>query len=132
MIDGSLLCFTPPGPVDEVAEDHYILYFTLMVLRLFLRLSALRGELLTPVALAHWIQGDGKADRSGLVLCTDSFTIQEVVLLMNVLMIRYRLSCTLQMEGGKCQPCGENLYSSGFNATIRIHCSRIYGPFNAL
>ncbi|RUO95304.1 homing endonuclease, partial [Jimgerdemannia flammicorona] len=42
-------------------------------------------DLLTPVALAHWIMCDGSARPSGLVLCTDSFTIQEVVLLMNVL-----------------------------------------------
>jgi hypothetical protein len=32
-------------------------------------------ELLTPVALAHWIMGDGKARPSGLILCTHSFTI---------------------------------------------------------
>lgn len=32
----------------------------------------------------------------GLILCTNSFTIQEVVLLLNVLMIKYRLNCTLR------------------------------------
>ena len=55
--------------------------------------------LLTPVALAHIIMGDGKLNNgSGLVLCTDSFTIPEVVHLMNVLMIKYRLECTLQFH----------------------------------
>jgi len=34
-------------------------------------------ELLTPVALAHWIQGDGSHARHGLVLCTDSYTTQD-------------------------------------------------------
>jgi len=55
-------------------------------------------DLLTPVALAHLILGDGSAQRHGLILCTDSFTIPEVVRLMNVLMIRYRLACTLRFH----------------------------------
>jgi hypothetical protein len=50
---------------------------------------------LTPIALAHWIMGDGTYNRRGLLLCTDSFKIKEVVLLMNVLMIRYNISCTI-------------------------------------
>ena len=29
-------------------------------------------ELLTPVALAHLIQGDGSVQRHGLIICTDS------------------------------------------------------------
>jgi len=52
-------------------------------------------ELLTPVALAHWIMGDGSVKSKGLLLCTDSNTIQDVVRLMNVLTIRYDLKCTL-------------------------------------
>jgi len=36
-------------------------------------------ELLTPVALAHWICGDGTFSHGGLLLCTDSFTIPECV-----------------------------------------------------
>ena len=53
-------------------------------------------ELLTPVALAHWIMADGKARRHGLILCTDSYSVEDVVQLMNVLIIRYRLEGTLQ------------------------------------
>ena len=52
-------------------------------------------NLLSPVALAHWIQGDGQRKRSGLVICTDSYTLQDVVRLVNVLIIRYNLICTL-------------------------------------
>jgi hypothetical protein len=48
-------------------------------------------ELLTPIALAHLIMGDGSAKSHGLIICTDSYTVQDVVRLMNVLMIRYRL-----------------------------------------
>ena len=53
-------------------------------------------DLLTPVALAHWIIGDGSARSTGLVLCTDSYTIQEVVKLTNVLKIKYHLECTIR------------------------------------
>ena len=34
--------------------------------------------------------------KGGLVLCTDSYTIQDVVLLVNVLIIRYGLVCRLR------------------------------------
>jgi hypothetical protein len=52
-------------------------------------------ELLTPVALAHMIMGDGTARKYGLEICTNSYSIQDVVRLMNILMIRYRLDCRL-------------------------------------
>ena len=52
-------------------------------------------ELLTPVAFAHLILGDGGFKSKGIYLCTDSYTIQDVVRLMNVLIIRYGLKCTL-------------------------------------
>src|SRR5687767_4992361 len=57
-----------------------------------------RFNLLTPPALAHWIMGDGGKSKDGLKFCTDSFTIQDVVLLMNVLIIRYGLKCSLQFQ----------------------------------
>lgn len=58
-------------------------------------------DLLTPVALAHWIQGDGKVASNGLRLCTDSYQISEIVKLMNVLMIKYRINCSLNILVGK-------------------------------
>jgi len=42
--------------------------------------------LLTPIALAHMICGDGLWNRSGLILCTDSFSIIDNVKLINILM----------------------------------------------
>jgi ubiquinol-cytochrome c reductase cytochrome b subunit len=54
--------------------------------------------LLSPIALAFWIIDDGYKHGSGLVICTDCFTIDEVIRLINVLMIRYRLNCTLHTE----------------------------------
>jgi hypothetical protein len=56
------------------------------------------NELLTPIALAHWIMGDGEARYFGLRLCTDSFSIPEVVSLINVLLIRYKIKSTLFMK----------------------------------
>jgi hypothetical protein len=40
--------------------------------------------------------GDGVAKTTGLVLCTDSYSIQDTVRLLNVLIIRYKLECTLR------------------------------------
>lgn len=42
--------------------------------------------------------GDGDARQHGLILCTNSYSVQDVVLLMNVLMIRYRLDCTIRLK----------------------------------
>jgi len=39
--------------------------------------------------------GDGTLKSEGIFICTDSYTIQDVVRLMNVLIIRYELKCTL-------------------------------------
>jgi len=58
-------------------------------------------HLLDDVALAHWIMNDGYKAASGLALCTDSFTVPDVVRLMNVLMVKFGLDCTLFMKGGK-------------------------------
>lgn len=55
-------------------------------------------ELLTPVALAHLIMGDGSVERHGLILCTNSYSVLDVVRLINVLMIRYRLECTIRLK----------------------------------
>ena len=58
-------------------------------------------NLLTPVALAHLIMGDGNADKHGLILCTDSYSIEDVVRLMNVLIIKYRLNCSIFIKASK-------------------------------
>jgi len=44
---------------------------------------------LTPVALAMWAQGDGSKLNKGFLFCTHSFTIQQVVILINVLIVKY-------------------------------------------
>jgi len=52
-------------------------------------------DILTPEALAHWIITDGSRKNDGVILCTDSFTIIDVVRLVNVLIVRYQLDCTI-------------------------------------
>ncbi|RUS18461.1 intronic ORF at intron 4 of cox1 protein [Jimgerdemannia flammicorona] len=48
--------------------------------------------------LAFWIMGDGAIRNMGLILCTDSYTIPDIVRLMNVLMIKFDLKCTGQND----------------------------------
>lgn len=55
-------------------------------------------NLLTPVALAHLIMGDGAAKQHGLIICTDSYKLVDVVRLMNVLMIRYNIDCGIRFH----------------------------------
>ena len=52
-------------------------------------------NLLTSVVLAHFIMGDHSTERHGLIICTDSYSVKDIVRLINVLIIRYRLNCTL-------------------------------------
>jgi hypothetical protein len=40
--------------------------------------------------------GDGYASRHGLILCTDSYSLIDVVRLINVLIVKYNLECTLR------------------------------------
>ena len=47
--------------------------------------------------------GDGQASRHDIVLCTNSFSVKDVVRLMNVLMIRYRLECTIHLKRRQSQ-----------------------------
>jgi hypothetical protein len=55
-------------------------------------------DLLTPVALAHLIMGDCDARSHGLIICTNNYSIEEVFRLLNVLIIRYELDCTLRLK----------------------------------
>lgn len=52
------------------------------------------------VVLAHWIQGDGNKHRKALVLNTQSFNLKEVILLINILIIKFDIKPTLQKDRG--------------------------------
>jgi hypothetical protein len=50
------------------------------------------------IVLANWIMGDGSKRAKGLVLCTDNFSMQEVILLINILIIKFDINPTMQKE----------------------------------
>jgi LAGLIDADG DNA endonuclease family len=52
-------------------------------------------DILTPIALAYWIMGDGARKNKGLILCTDSYSLSDVIKLSNVLRIKYNLNTTI-------------------------------------
>jgi hypothetical protein len=60
-------------------------------------------DILTPVALAHVIMGDETRHGNGLIICTDSFSVEEVSRLMTVLYVRYDIDSTLRYYRGKPQ-----------------------------
>jgi LAGLIDADG DNA endonuclease family/Cytochrome C and Quinol oxidase polypeptide I len=53
------------------------------------------------IVLAHWIQGDGNRHRKSLVLNTQSFSLREVILLVNILIIKYDIKPTIQKHRDK-------------------------------
>jgi hypothetical protein len=70
---------------------------------------------LTPLALAHWIMCDGLSTQYGLILCTDSFSVQDVVRLINILILRYDLDCKLHFNSGK-----PRIYISAVTSMVRL------------
>jgi len=54
-------------------------------------------HLLTPIGLAYWIMDDGQFNgkNTGITLCTDSFSYNEVLILKEVLEKKFRLKCSI-------------------------------------
>jgi len=50
------------------------------------------------IAIAHWIQGDGAKRNKGIILCTDCFSIKEVILLMNIFLIKFNIKSTIHFD----------------------------------
>lgn len=59
-------------------------------------------NLLDYEALAHWICGDGNRNGKGIILNTQSFTVQDNVRLISVLIYKFNLKCSLHLQ--KNQP----------------------------
>jgi len=54
------------------------------------------GDLLTPLALAIWISDDGGWTGSGVRIATNSFNLEEVQFLIEILKTNFNLNCTVQ------------------------------------
>ena len=55
-------------------------------------------NLLTYESLAHWICCDGTKTGTGLTLQTQSFSIREVVFIINILIHKFNLNCSIHMQ----------------------------------
>lgn len=55
-------------------------------------------NMLTYEALAHWIMGDGTKVNKGLTLQTQSFSIQECVFIVSVLIYKFNLKCSIHLQ----------------------------------
>ena len=71
---------------------------------------------LTPLGLAHWIQGDGYWADNTIYLCTDNFTYEEVNLLIKALKNQFGLIASLnkRVQQNKVV-CWRIRFSSKFN-----------------
>lgn len=71
-------------------------------------------ELLTPLALAHWIMGDGYFANGSVKICTDNFSKEEVLTLTKVLGDKFGIKATINKRSN----------ASG-NVVWRISISRL-------
>jgi hypothetical protein len=55
-------------------------------------------NLLTYEVLAHWIMCDGTKTYNGMTLQTQSFTVKEVVFIVNIFMHKFNLKCSIHMQ----------------------------------
>ena len=53
------------------------------------------------IVLGYWIMGDGSKSKNGVILCTEGFTLKEVILLVNILIIKLEIYPTLQKHRGR-------------------------------
>ena len=58
-------------------------------------------EYLDYICIAYWIMGDGSKRNKGITLCTDSFSYKDVVILMNILKIKFDINSTIHFEKSK-------------------------------
>lgn len=73
-------------------------------------------SILTPIGIAHWIQGDGYWSEGTVLLCTDNFTEDETKRLINLLENKFGLKAGIKR---RIKGNGEICYR------IRFHLSSI-------
>ena len=50
-------------------------------------------QLITPKGLAYWFMDDGYKSGKGLYICTESFSLNENIILINILKNKFNLEC---------------------------------------
>jgi hypothetical protein len=91
--------------LPQITSLHKLWYVWSDELNKFIKIVPLNiGELLTPIGLAHWIMDDGYKNGRGVVLCTDSFTLSEVNLLIDVLKSNFGLDAKIYNRRQKDKP----------------------------
>lgn len=68
------------------------------------RIKTIKPELydyINYISLAHWIMGDGSKRNKGITLCTDCFSLKEIILLMNMLYIKFNINTSIHKEKDK-------------------------------
>lgn len=53
---------------------------------------------LDAVAIAYWIMSDGSYKKGAMILCTDSFNLRDVCLLIGILHYKFALNCTIRKK----------------------------------
>lgn len=70
------------------------------------------GELITPIGLAHWIKDDGYKHGKGIVLSTESFSLDDTEVLKKVLELKFELKVTIHIRHSSGGGLGYRLYIS--------------------
>lgn len=87
---------------------------------------------LTPVSLAHWICGDGQLVKGGgITLCTDSYSLEEVKLLINALIEKFNIKCSIHNKKGRQGKVYHRIYifKHSFNAIKPLLIKHVYKSF---
>lgn len=69
-----------------------------------IKIKKIKPELydyLDHIAIAYWIMGDGAKKNKGITLCTDCFSFKEVVILINILKIKFNINASIHREKGR-------------------------------
>ena len=67
------------------------------------------------IALAHWIQGDGSSRNKGVSLITFGYSLKEVILLLNILIIKFDIHPTIYTQKHRADPL---IYINPLNPNI--------------
>lgn len=83
-------------------------------------------SILTPVGLAHWIQGDGYWSEGTVLLCTDNLTEEETKKLINILESKFGLKAGLKK---RIKGNGEICYRIRFHLSSIINLRNLVSPY---